>query len=194
MLSKSSFKNDLLQYPVTNSADREIIKRWKRDVDVENLWQTITKSTLCIEPADLIKAVLKARRTAQASVNRMHGSPNIKGRYPAKFPGHQDEWAFLKEKISAKVSRENIVTLQAALDLHLRWFDQDSDPPDMSAKDQGGTRVHRLFWEILGEYLRAKLGRRFDKEVATLTEIAFDLPAGTISPTQIADARKQRAH
>jgi hypothetical protein len=194
MLSRSSsFRTSLGRYPVKGTADRGIIERWQRRGEVEGIWAAISATEgFTVPPSEFIAIVLQARRRAQSSVNQMYGAPNIKGGWPERFPGVQEHWTFLKEKLAAKVTRENIATLEAALDLHHDWFDESEY--EMSAKDHDGTRVQRLFWKILGDYLLTKFGRSFDKEVAILTEIAFALPIGSVSPSQIADARKPRSH
>jgi len=157
---------------------------------IENLWKTIAGTSIkspAILPPEFIKVVLDARRKAQSRVNRIYGAANAKGRYPARFVGYSDEWNLLRrKKLTAEV-------LAAAHDLYIRAYDTLAHGFEISQKDHAGTRVRELFWQIMGSYLQTKFGRWFDDQVATLTEIAFELPEGTVSPTSISDARRQRS-
>jgi hypothetical protein len=195
MLSRSSFKAELEKFraalcerPHRPSVDMDLLARWLAADDAEQLWKTISSTKPpAILPRDLIDAVIKERRQAQSQANRIYGAANVRGGHPERFFGFHDEWnAIRKKKLSAEV-------LAAANELYLRAYDLLADEFKLSRQDDGNTRVLRLFWQKIGSYLQSKCGRWFDVEVARLTEIAFDLPTGSVSPTSISDARKERA-
>jgi hypothetical protein len=130
-------------------------------------------------------AIPKTVRVVQGTLSE----PRIVDFDPVHFDGLQEEWAALKKKLSDNLSKQNLKILAKAYDLHIAWHDAVGKSK-LSRQDEGGTRVLRLFWQIIGDCLQAKCGRWFDVEVAKLTEIAFDL---RVDPTQISDARKQRS-
>jgi hypothetical protein len=105
--------------------------------------------------------------------------------------GLDKKWRELKKKLTGNLSLENLDILERAVSLHAAYSNLvvNEEPRQ---RDGGGTRVKRLFWDFMGSYLQVRLGKRFDNDVAILTEIAFDLPAGSVSSGHIADARKQR--
>lgn len=124
MLSRSSFKAELIVYcsnlkpprkpgdpgPLgvgnRNSADLQLLAAWIEDPRADDTWRELKKLRPDIDPATFIKAVLAARRSAQASVNRVYGADI--GRYPGRHPGFNEEWATalpaIKTKLLAKLS------------------------------------------------------------------------------------------
>jgi hypothetical protein len=111
---------------------------------------------------------------------------------PVRFAGLQEQWADLKKQLSGNLGEPNIEILAKAYELHIAWRTVVGELK-LSRQDEGGTRVLRLFWQIIGDYLQAKCNGLFDKQVAGLTEIAFGFRPGTIFATSISDARKQRS-
>jgi hypothetical protein len=130
-------------------------------------------------------AIPKTVRVVQGTLSK----PRVVDFDPVHIDGLQEEWAALKKRLSDNLSERNLKILAKSYDLHIAWRDAVGEFK-LSRQDEGGTRVLRLFWQIIGDYLQAKCGRWFDVEVAKLTEIAFDL---RVDPTQISDARKQRS-
>jgi hypothetical protein len=216
VLSPSSFKSELLQYRTRASADREVIARWCQDARAENLWKSLQKATGgALKAADFIKIVLEARRSAQASVNRVYGA-EIKG--VPRVPGFNEASAYalqaLKEELKLVPDALPSTLLEAAdfleggadffeekaqyfRNLHksyLRHSDHlglpDGPKFKLSRKDQSGSRVRKLFTQITSEWLSTRCGGRMDDAVATLTEIAF--PGKQISADDVASIRKNR--
>jgi hypothetical protein len=188
-----------------NSADTEHLERWKKNDFVEKLWKSIqgaARPDTPILPAEFIETVLKARRSAQACVNRMYGTKGIKGNF-AKFGpdggivhfkrelslGFKRKWAAalpdLKKTLSKKLSQSpasigplKVATIleQAAKEvrgLH-RFHFGFADQTEMSREDKKGSRVRNLFMQTIHDYLHLHCGRYLDDEVADLAEIAFD--------------------
>jgi hypothetical protein len=172
-------------------ADRKLIDRWKTDDRAEKLWKSIKDAAPpdTIQPVEFIETVLKARRSAQASINRMYGTKGL-------LPGFNDEWATfvpaLKKKLFKTLSQSPpglgplevaAILEQAAEDvrnLHRFYFGYadhlglpGQEKFELSRKDQDGSRVRRLFVQIVSHYLHERCGRWFDEQVAALTEITF---------------------
>jgi hypothetical protein len=208
-------------------ADRKLIDRWKTDDRAEKLWKSIKDAVPpdTIQPVEFIEIVVKARRSAQASVNRMYGTKGIRGNF-AKFGpdggivyfkrelmlGFKREWAAalpdLKKTLSKKLSQSpaSIGPLEVASILeraaeevrnlhrfHFGFADHLGLPGpkkfELSRKDQNGSRVRRLFVQIVSHYLHQRCGKRFDEQVAYLAEIAF--PGGKeLHPEDIKKARR----
>src|SRR5690242_17250909 len=173
---------DLVKPGNRNTADLQIIERWINHPNREAIWKIIRRWAPDLQAAEFIKEVLRARRKAQSHINRIYGAANIKGGYPARFAGFQDEWnALRKKELSAEV-------LAAADNLYLRAYDLLNDEYQPSRQDIRGTRMLRLFSEIIGDYLQAKCGTWLDVQIAQLAEIALDLEPGEVSPKTISDA------
>jgi hypothetical protein len=204
MLSRSSFKAELIEFRNSrkparfnkkgklvepgnrNTADLQIIERWINHPDREAIWKAISHAAPNLQPAQLIKEVLRARRKAQSHVNQMYGATNIKGGYPVRFAGFQDEWNALRKKgLSAEV-------LLAANLLYIRAYDVLDDEYQPSRQDIRGSRLLRLFSEIIGDYLQATCGGWLDVQTAQLAEIALDLEPGGVSSKALSDARRPR--
>jgi hypothetical protein len=208
MLARSSFKAELVAYRESlkppkvpgsdgvdgvgnrNRADLELLNRLIADERVEELWKKI-KSTSGLPAQELIRTVLRARCSAQASVNRIYGQ-KLSHWSSAFIPSWSDALNDLRERTMAELSRPPSVV--SALDvaetfdraanearlLHKLFFNfsdhlglPDQSKFSLSRKDQGGTRVRKLFMQIMTEFLTTKAGRPFDHEVGVLTEIAF---------------------
>jgi hypothetical protein len=180
-------KGELVEPGNRNTADLQVIERWINRPDREAIWKTIRRAAPDLHAAEFIKEVLRARRKAQSHINRMYGAANIKGSYPARFAGFQDEWnALRKKELRAEV-------LAAADNLYIRAYDLLTDEYQPSRQDIRGSRVLLLFSEIIGEYLQAKCGRWLDVQIAQLAEIALDQEPGEVSPKTIRDARTGRS-
>jgi hypothetical protein len=136
-------------------------------------------------PTEFIQNVLKLRRTAVATVNRLYGTKGINGR--STTPGFNKQWESylpeLKQRLS-KVSKrlppfEVLCVLQAAAsdtqDLLGFYFGHGGLAPfEPSQKDQNGVRVRKLFVQMIHNYLRHHCGpHNLNEEIAVLTEIAF---------------------
>jgi hypothetical protein len=147
--------------------------------------------------SELIRLVLQARRKAQATINRIYGArwhaPSV--RSSGEIIGLNKQWRELelKKKLTDNLSLTNLDMIERAYDLHWDYADlvvQFHREPRQ--RDDGGTRLTRLFWDSVGSYLQIRFGRWFDDDVAILTEIAFDLPVHSVEPKHIADARARR--
>jgi hypothetical protein len=110
----------------------------------------------------------------------------IKGGYPVRVAGFQDEWdALRKKELSAGV-------LAAANSLYIRAYRFLADEYQPSRQDIRGSRVLLMFSQMIGDYLQAVCGRWLDAQTAHLAEIVLGLEPKTASPKTISDARRQR--
>jgi hypothetical protein len=224
MLSRTSFKADLRAYRENmkppakpghpgplgrgnrNTADMQLIERWLADDRVEEVWSTIQRdppSQALLSSVELIRTVLAARRSAQASVNRVFGT-TWKGK---NLGGWSDELRIIKNKLAselskppskidpmdvAKILEDTAKDARVLYSLYHDFSDHLGLPGnnkfEMSRKDQSGTRVRKLFMQILGDFLTTRLGRPFDEPVAVLTEIAF--PGKPLDRDEVIAARK----
>jgi hypothetical protein len=76
-----------------NSADTELLDRWKERHDIEKLWKTICDAAARpLLPEELIETVLRARRSAVASSNRAYGVQSGRSKTAKKIAGFMDEW------------------------------------------------------------------------------------------------------
>ena len=217
MLSGFSFQQELRQvrHGARESADRELLDRWLSDPRADEIWGAIREaaehSGKAASPLEFIQTIIKARRSAQASVNRTYGTSWTKkfGRKVA-VPGFNDEWATalpaLKKKLAALSTKLGPLEVAGILEeeadfirlLHRRYFGfadhlklpDQPHPFPLSRKDQKGSRVRRLFAQIVCHHLQTHYGRWFEGPVATLTEIAF--PGKEMDKDDVIKARRQR--
>jgi len=99
------------------SADRQLIDRWldgewlpDDSVDVEAIWKRLKSARPEADAASFIKAVLFARRSAGATVNRVYGATwdrgEILGRKTSQkiiVPGFNDEWPRALQNLKKKL-------------------------------------------------------------------------------------------
>ena len=233
MLSRSTLKAELIAFRDSlkppqpddkgrlvgnrNSADLQLLDRWIKRCDRENLderlWKTLRDA---ITSPELIRLVLAGRRKAQATVNQIYGAKwkgpsadevrhirekrqaeGAKGPFlvasDGEIIGLSSEWRKLNQELTDNPSLTNIEILERACYLHFKYADLVGDfNEEPRQRDDGGTRLKRLFWDFVGSYLKIRFDKWFDKEIAILTEIAFDLLDGSVSSEHIADARRQR--
>jgi hypothetical protein len=169
-------------------ADRKLVDRWRADDRAEGLWRAIAEQSDKISTAELIRIVLGARRSAQASVNRVR---MFEDELSAVLPAVKKRLA----KLSSPPSNLGPLQAQEARDLrryHFNFRDHLGLPGqqkfELSRKDQAGSRVRRLFVQIVSHQLHERCGKWFDEQVAPLTEIAF--PRG--KELDVEDVRKAR--
>jgi hypothetical protein len=200
-----------------NSADVQLLDRWIQRCDREDLDERLWKAFRdAMAAPELIRLELLARRKVKAAVNQIYGTKwqapssdevrrlreklKAEGRNgPVQISGGGEivglnkEWRELKDKLTDNLSLVNLDILERAYNMHATYMhligDFDKEPRQ---RDRGGTRLQRLFWDFVGNHLYLRLGGWFDREVAILTEIAFDLSDGSVSSEHIADARRQR--
>ena len=196
MLAKPSFREELRRYTAKGVANKQIVERWKRRTDADSIWEAISAACPDLGPADIIAAVIRFRARAQSTVNQIYGVTATAPGVVVTIPGINKEWDSVKEKLDSLTRSPGSFDPEAAdnivgklEELHLRYV-AAVDGATLSRKDEGGTRVLRLFWQLIGDYLQTNSGRWFDSEVARLTEIAFNLPR--IEPANIAASRNQR--
>jgi hypothetical protein len=181
-----TFRQQLNSYPRPKaSIDRELIKRWSKDDRADEVWRKLKKSRPDADAKDFIKAVITARRSARATVNRIYGTFWYRGGQKIEVRGFNATWAAMLPALKKRLGNlsstgpldladifESIA--QELRDLHRFYFgfaDQSKFEP--SRKDQNGTRVRKLFRLITGNYVAERFGRQFDSECSILTEIAF---------------------
>jgi hypothetical protein len=211
MLSRSTLKTELVAFrdglkPAQpddqgrlignrNTADVQLLNRWiarcdREDLD-EQLWKAFRDAMAAPE---LIRLELQGRRKIQAAVNQIYGTKwEIAG--GGELVGLDEEWRALqlKKRLTDNLSLANFVLLERAYDMHASYAHLMGDFIwEPRQRDRDGTRRQRLFWDFVGGYLYLRLGGWFDREVAILTEIAFDLSDGSVSSEHIADARRPR--
>jgi hypothetical protein len=170
-----------------NTADRQLLDRWVEDDRADGIWHKLKKHTPDADPAAFIKAVLAARRSAVASVNR---SRSFKAEWDAVVA------TLTKRLLQAPLSAERLDALfddtaQRFRDLH-RFYFGFADHAKFELSRKGQKRVRTLFMQILGSYFTEQFGRQFDKEVAALTEIALAEGANLISDHVINIRRHRR--
>jgi hypothetical protein len=183
----ASFQQELRAYPPPKaSAARQLIDRWLDDERADEVWTRLQAARPDAEAASFIKTVIDARRSAQATVNRIFGATWYRGGQRTKIPGFNDEWAVvfpaLRKELGSLSPHLGPLSVAAILedaaqelrDLHRRHFGfADHARFELSRKDQRGSRVRRLFMQITGNYFFENFGRPFDNEVAILAGIAF---------------------
>jgi hypothetical protein len=176
----SRFRQELKSYPCPKAtASRKLIDRWLDNDRADEVWFNLKKSRPAAEAAPFIKAMLNARRSAQATVNRVFG-------VTGSLVGFNDEWAVffpaLKKRLGTLSKNLGPLDVAAILDdaaqelrtVHLMYFGSaDHARFELSRKDQDGSRVRKLFMQIAGNYVLENFGKHFDSEIAILTEIAF---------------------
>src|SRR5262245_30324806 len=83
-----------------NSADTQLLDRWLADERTNDIWQKIRRRAPNLVPADFIQAVLNARRSAVASVNRRFGTPGSGKHKKFATLGWAGEWSRLKQRLA----------------------------------------------------------------------------------------------
>jgi hypothetical protein len=167
-----------------NSADMEIMSRWlARANQAEEIWREVKRKAPALTPPEFIQAVLKARRSAVASVNRIYG-------VPGSLPGFNAEWAELlvelKKRITDRFSRSTISptkaveTLEDAADqismLHDLYFaHSDQVKFSLSRKGKAGNRSRVAFYRLMSGYLQKQCRGQLYHVIAFTAEIAFDV-------------------
>ena len=198
-----------------NSADTDVLNRWIErcdgvNRDGENLDERLKNLCEVITVPELARLVLVGRHKAATTVNRIYGVKWKTATRSGGVVGLDSKWRDLKDELTDNISLENIEILERALFLHHDYADLvgefNEEPSQRPAKPQwvtrgagatleaGGAPAQQAVLDFVGSYLYLRSGNRFDREVAILTEIAFDLPSGTVNSEQIADARKPRPH
>jgi hypothetical protein len=202
-----------------NSADVQLLDRWIARCDREDLDDRLCKTFRdAMTVPELARLELQARRKVGAAINQIYGTKweapssdeirrlreklEAEGRTGlvqisggGKLVGLDEEWRALelKENLTDNLRLANFELLERAYDMHATYAHLMGDFIwEPRQRDEGGTRRQRLFWDFVGGYLYLRLDRWFDREVAILTEIAFDLPDGSVIVEYIADARRQR--
>jgi hypothetical protein len=197
-----------------NSADLKLLDRWIERCDREDLDERLWKSFRdAMTAPEIIRLELQGRRKVQAAINQIYGGKwkgpsfdearrilEAKGRTgfvqiagDTEIAGLSSEWRELKDKLTNNLSLANLDILERAYNMHATYAHLMGDfNEEPRQRDRGGTRLQRLFWDFAGSHLYLRLGGWFDREVAILTEIAFDLSDGSVSSEHVADARRQR--
>jgi hypothetical protein len=201
-----------------NSADMELLGRWISEDRAEEVWETIAHKAPTLLPTEFIQAVLKARRSAGASVNRTFGtvSPKWRGPLPSipsgsrrvtnsdvKNPGFNDWFADLRKRIAKRLSAPRASTSPIEIaefledaagevrDLHRRYFGF-SDQVTFRLKRQGSNddRSRAAFYVLMSAYFQKHCGGKHYAEIAVLAEIAF--PGKEVDEDDVIDALKVR--
>lgn len=182
----SSLKTALLAYKPEpgygGTLDRLLIEQWIKRCNEKNLDESLRAILRVMEPLELIRLVAWAGHEVRGTASRMHGSKKL------KIDGIDQKWKKLHKKLTAYPSLRNLQILADAHNLHLDAIYAGC----LGVLKQRDANGQMLFRVILSDRLHTQFGRRFDTEVAILTEIAFDLPDGSVSPEHITDARRQR--
>jgi hypothetical protein len=108
--------------------------------------------------------------------------------------GFDQQWRALREKLAVRPSLDNLQILADAYNLHRDAAYAGCLGVKLSKRDKDGTRRRQLFGAVAGAELQIQLGRKFDREIAILYEIAFDLEEGSAGPEQVRAARRKRRH
>ena len=132
----------------------------------------------------LIGLVLYWRHQTLTIIGQMYGGAGISG--------VDQQWRALREKLTVRPSLNNLQILADAYNLHRDAANAGCLRVKLSKRDKDGTRRRQLFGGIAGADLQIQFGRKFDREIAILYEIAFDLEEGSAAPEQIRAARRKR--
>jgi hypothetical protein len=179
------------------ATDKRHLARWLSDERSEVIWVNIHRRAPDLSPRDFIAAVLAARRSATASVNRLLGTCDL--------PGFRQEWSTLLAAIKKQVRQELLtatpngspVQLAIALEsaardarmLHSLYLDRGNQ---VAVTRQGSNldRTRKAFMQIMSEYFKKYCGAQLRAETAALTEIAF--PGKEIDLDNVRDALRLR--
>jgi hypothetical protein len=174
-----------------NSADLQLLDRWLARCERENLDEKLKNLR---EVPELIRLVLAARRKAGATVNQIYGVKWKTATRAGEVVGLDSKWRDLKDELTDNISLANLEILERAYFLHSDYADLVGEfNEEPRQRETGGqTRLKRLFWDFVQSYLYIRFGKWLDNEVAILTEIAFDLPDGSVNPQHIIHARRHR--
>jgi hypothetical protein len=198
VVKPQSFRTVVQEYESVHGGthdDRAHLRRWADDKRADEVWQKIAGAAqtngLVLPPGLFISESLSCRRMALGL--RLRGRPrkeyqkatNIMGwlakffrrPHPHGMPGYPraKELAGMLEKAASYYGKQVEVTRKLP---EVVKFTRESKP-------------HMIFMSLLGNYLKEITGHWLDKEVAVLTEIAFDSP-DAIEPEAVRWARGQR--
>jgi hypothetical protein len=172
-----------------NSADMDLLGRWIGEPRAEEVWAKIKHKAPTLLPSEFIQAVLKARRSAGASVTRMRGFNN--------------EFADLRkriaERLSASQAASSPIEIAAFLEdaagevrmLHRTYFGssyQVTFPLKREGSNDGRSRA--AFYALMSGYFKKHCGGKHYAEIAVLAEIAF--PGKEVDEDDVIDALKVR--
>ena len=192
------------QHGKMSKEDIDHLARWENDPRAELIWQKIQRFTWgpigSYDPLDsFIPCVLLARRMAEtASMLDV-----IKRKYAARAADRR-KLADAAERLAKFWRKETIGDhpLAKIAVKRMRFFEQEANaqrklservpgaPPfHVSRLDRNGSRLQRVFMQVVGQRLIDLCRRPMDVEVAALNDIAFDTSEAT-SPYQARSARR----
>lgn len=185
-----------------NSADTALMKRWLDDDRAEEIWTKIKPKAPDLTPTEFIQAVLKARRSAAASVSRTFGVPGIVG-------GFNNEWKkflpYLRKRLAMQLSGSpsalRAIEVAEILEdaaretrrVH-RYHFGFSDQVEFDLKREGSNedRSRVAFFGLMRDFLQRHCGERLYDVIAFLAEIAFD-GGKEIDAEHVRDALRKRS-
>jgi hypothetical protein len=187
-----------------DTADQAHLARWADDDRAERIWKKIEKlawaPTGSYEPLHgFIVSVLAARQMAESA----GAADRMVERHKERRARHLER--ALQLEGLAKIWRDtaasdhpNVALALARAKAHeqearaWRTFAQRPLPQRpflISRIDKDGSRMQRVFMQLIGKYINELCGRALDSEVAALNDIAFDTAEPT-SPFQARSARR----
>jgi hypothetical protein len=184
-----------------NSADTALMKRWLDDDRADEIWTQIKLKAPNLTPTEFIQAVLKARRSAAASVSRIFGASLPRGE---KLPGFNAEWLeflpILKKRIIRQLGFPSALPPTKAAEiledaareirtLHQSYFGF-SDQVEFGLSRESSNRSRTAFYRIIRDFLQKHCGENLDYVVAVLSEIAF--PGKEIDAENVRDALRSK--
>jgi hypothetical protein len=189
-----------------NSADVEHLERWEGDCRLEEIWREFRALNPTTTSKEFISRVLKARRNANALLNRISQSKHwrkelhkhyaerandIFARQESLLDTAGDLLALFYNMRAAAVAfeiAENSLLPQNSPRVSRQNKTQKRE--DKTQRDDNW-RVRKLCIAELSNFWREHCGRWSDAEVAALTEIAF--PGTEISAEQVRNVRRSMA-
>jgi hypothetical protein len=183
------------------SIDKELIDRWLADGRAEQIWEKIQRHTPDLTAPNLIQQVIRARRSAAASVVRLFGSHLVPG-FNAEWEAHVPKLRkHLREVLKGSPSTINpfYVWRQlawAAQDVLLLWdhYLGGSDQVTFNLKREGSNqdRSRAAFEVLMSDFFQKHSKRKFKlhEVVGVLSEIA--IPGRRVDRDNVVGRQRRR--
>jgi hypothetical protein len=214
MRSKSSLKYALARwFFFQNASDRRHIDRWKHNPCTEQDWEKIEKSAWragrSVEAEEFIRTVLSARhwdesiRSENFDRKQTEIFMALKRRISKDIPklARSAQYPFALASALEKAAMElrgafGVVISSKLIEPRAVARDSQQQGPGLLIVIQsppslnGRLRPHTIFMNAVSNYLFVRCGRRLDQQVATLTDIAFNVRDTSIDKVRSASARR----
>jgi hypothetical protein len=156
--------------------DQQHLHTWMKDFRAQEVWTALKNSRPDINAQEFIRNILRTRRVAVATVNRMALHKFHREQWKKKYRRGTSELLASNSKFSwQEIATELRAIADECDDLHLigELSRQGESRLQVSKKDQKGSRAPMLFAQQVSKLLLRLCGRWHDQEVLILAEIAF---------------------